>query len=86
MDFKKWNEQAHEADNFLETLGKTLWKRKWLLLFLGFCWVVYWAFTQPAVEETTTQTTETTISDVWTFDLDENGDTLWYLNNVLQEP
>ena len=51
MDFKKWNEQAHEADNFLDTLGKTLWKRKWLLLFLGFCWVVYWAFTQPDLPE-----------------------------------
>ena len=45
MDFKKWNQQAQEADTFLDTLGKTLWKRKWLLLFLLFCYLMYWGWT-----------------------------------------
>ena len=51
MDIKKAEEKVKDADSLLTTLGKTLWKHKWLLLFLLFSYCVYWAFTQPDVSE-----------------------------------
>lgn len=47
MDIKDAEEKVKQADSFLDTLGKTLWKHKWLLMFLLFSYCVYWAFTQP---------------------------------------
>ena len=53
------------ADSWLTKFGIILKKHWGKLLFLLFCWVVYWAFTQPPLpqEEPSKQETEVRQTD-----------------------
>ena len=51
MDLENAENKLKKADSFLTTLTGLLKKHWKLILFLLFCWFIYWAFTLPIEDE-----------------------------------
>lgn len=80
MDIEGGEKKLNQVDSFLTTLTKVLKKHWLILLLIGFCAFIYWAFNLPDEKPQ-----EQALTDVWTFELGEQGDTIWYLNDTIYE-
>jgi hypothetical protein len=79
------SKKLDSVDNWL-TKGGNIWKKHWgKLIIIGFVagsyYFMKWAMSLPDEPIKTEEVKQ----DVWTFDLGEQGDTIWFLNDTLYE-
>lgn len=77
------SKKLDSVDNWL-TKGGIIWKKHWGKLIIigiiaGGYYFMKWAMSLPDEPKAENK------QDVWTFELGEQGDTIWYLNDTLYE-